>query len=223
MGKKIFVSYKYADYRVLALPDKQIWERTTVRDYVDKLETYFDNDTDHIYKGESNDEDLSNLSEDVIWSKLKDRIYDSSTTIIMISPGMKEAYRSDRSQWIPWEVSFSLKETTRNDRTSHCNAMLAIVLPDQFGSYDYYLSEQSCGVILHKTNTLFSIIANNKFNIKNPQKYYCAACNEYHYRGTTSYIEAVKWENFIQSPNYYIESAHKRCEHKDDYNITKEL
>lgn len=222
MGRKIFVSYKYADTNVLPLPGKQWWETTKVRDYVDKLESYFDS-TNHIYKGESNDEDLSNLSEETIWSKLKDRIYDSSTTIIIISPGMKESYRTEKSQWIPWEVSFSLRETTRNDRTSHCNAMLAIVLPDSNGSYDYYIEKQSCGVTLHKTHTLFPIIANNKFNLKSPQKELCNRCGSYHYHGSVSYIEAVKWEDFILNPDSYIELAHKRLEDKDSYTIQKSL
>lgn len=75
MGKKIFVSYKYADSDVQALGNKSWWETTTVRDYVDKLETYFDRYSDHIYKGESDDEDLSYLSEDQIWEKLKGRFY----------------------------------------------------------------------------------------------------------------------------------------------------
>ena len=39
MGKKIFVSYKYADDNVQALDNKRWWETTTVRDYVDILET----------------------------------------------------------------------------------------------------------------------------------------------------------------------------------------
>ena len=127
MGKKIFVSYKYADKNVAPLSDHRWFNATTVRDYVDLQENYFDH-TDNIYKGESDDEDLSEYSEDTIWEMLKDRIFDSSVTIVMISPNMKEPNRSDRSQWIPWEVSFSLKETTRNDRTSHTNAMMAIVL-----------------------------------------------------------------------------------------------
>jgi hypothetical protein len=132
MANKIFVSYKYKDSNVLPLKNGliEILDPTTVRSYVDLLENYFDATEFAIYKGESDDEDLSNLSDDQIWEKLKDRIFDSTVTIVMISPSMKETNRRDRSQWIPWEISFSLKETTRNDRTSRSNAMLAVVLPD---------------------------------------------------------------------------------------------
>ena len=51
---------------------------------------------------------------------------------------MKEAGKWQRSQWIPWEISYSLRETTRNDRTSHNNAILAVILPNKNGNYDYY-------------------------------------------------------------------------------------
>lgn len=187
MGKKIFVSYKYADQDVAPLPG-HYW--TTVRSYVDELENYFDR-TDHIYKGESDDEDLSWLSEDAIWEKLKDRIYDSSVTIVMISPNMREPNKRDRSQWIPWEVSFSLKETTRNDKTSHTNAMLAIVLPDKNGNYDYYLTQSFCGSTIHHTDRLFKIIRENKFNKRNSNRSICPQCGCFHYYGECSYIDAV--------------------------------
>lgn len=80
MGKKIFVSYKYGDSQVENLT---IYENSTVRDYVTKFEEILD-PSDNIYKGESDGEDLSILSEETIWKKLKDRIYDSSVTVVFI-------------------------------------------------------------------------------------------------------------------------------------------
>ncbi|MDY4789748.1 MAG: TIR domain-containing protein [Bacteroidales bacterium] len=136
MGHKIFVSYKYNDDSVQRLPNTPWYAATTVRDYVDILEDYIEL-TNHQYKGESDGEDLSDYSDDEIWEKLKDRIYDSSVTIVLISPNMKEENRYDKSQWIPWEIYYSLRETTRRDRTSHSNAVLAVVLPDKYGNYDY--------------------------------------------------------------------------------------
>lgn len=55
---------------------------------------------------------------------------------------MKDAGKWQRSQWIPWEISYSLRETPRNDRTSHNNAILAVILPNKNGSYDYYKKEK---------------------------------------------------------------------------------
>lgn len=222
MGKKIFISYKYSDSDVASLPGHSFWNPTTVRSYVDKLEDYLDS-TNHIYKGESDDEDLSYLSEDAIWEKLKDRIFDSSVTIIMISPNMRKNNRSDRSQWIPWEVSFSLRETTRNDRTSHTNAVLAIVLPDSSGSYGYYLTRSACGSTIHHTDKLFKIIRDNKFNIKTPNRQLCSQCMGYHYYGNCSYIEATTWSDFIKMPNNYINQAVERQNNKYLYNIVKEI
>ena len=87
-----------------------------MRDYVTKFEEVLD-PSDNIYKGESEGEDLSLLSEGTIWEKLKNRIYDSSVTVIFISTGMKESWNSEKNQWIPWEISYSLKETSRKIKT----------------------------------------------------------------------------------------------------------
>ena len=137
MGRKIFVSYKYWDSDVAPVPYIS-GTYPSVRDYVTWLERKFSERTDHIYKGEHDNEDLSDKSESYIWGKLKDKIYDSSVTIVLISPNMKEVGKWESNQWIPWEIAYSVRETTRNDYTSHSNAVLAVVLPDRRGDYYYY-------------------------------------------------------------------------------------
>ena len=112
MGHKIFVSYKYADADVKNLT---WWGNSTVRDYVTEFQNKLSAEDD-INKGEEDDEDLSGLSEEVIWEKLKNRIYDSSVTVVFISPNMRESGKADRDQWTPWEISYSLKEISRKQK-----------------------------------------------------------------------------------------------------------
>lgn len=227
MGKKIFVSYKYADDQVENLT---AGKNSTVRDYIDEFEKKVDS-SDDIFKGESDGEDLSALSDDAIWEQLKDRIYDSSVTIVFISPGMKESGKKDRDQWIPWEISYSLKETSRKNKngdsvTSHSNAILAVVLPDSNGSYSYYLETRNCcssGCTTHHTNKMFTIIKKNKFNrTKNASKRTCDSDRTI-WSGTCSYIEAVKWVSFLADYKKYVDSAVDRQSHIDEYNICKEV
>lgn len=154
LGKKIFVSYKYKDNDVKMMPN--VTQPTWPCDYVDYIKNKVLCDDD-IYKGENSDEDISSWSEDAIWNHLKNKIYDSTLTIVLISPNMKETGKWQRSQWIPWEISFSVRETTRNNRTSYRNALLVVILPDKSGSYDYY-----------NKNNLFPIL---KSNIENGYAY----------------------------------------------------
>lgn len=229
MGHKIFVSYKYADSNVKSISD-DIFTVDTARTYVDKLSEYIADTSEHIYKGEDDGEDLSQLSEDTIWSKLKDKIYDSTLTIIMISRGMKEYFKTDKEQWIPWEISYSLKEISRKNKngdpvTSSSNALLAIIIPDKQGSYDYYTYNKTCcidGCRILKTSFLFDIMKENTFNLKNVNTKVCDD-NSTVYYGDSSYITYVKWDDFVNDPESYIQKAYDIQENISSYSITKEL
>jgi len=225
MSHKVFVSYKYHDSYVRFLPTSKDLQ-TKVRDYVDILEEKLGKN--NIFKGEQDGEDLSKLKDDTIWEKLKKRIYDSSVTIVCISPGMKETGKYDKSQWIPWEVRYSLCEYSKDQRTSHTNGLIGLVLPDMYGNYDYVMKRNSCCYYHCDTINLsnsFYIIEKNMFNrIENA----ASTCNA----GTTlwayddSYMIMVRWDDFIKNidvMNEYIEAAFQRAQHKNDYELRLEI
>ena len=220
MGHKIFISYKYGDTSVKRLPRNEWWETTKVRDYVDEFQEKLSN-TDHINKGENDNESLDGFKDSTIESKLRDKIYDSSVTVVFISPNMIDSYLSEDDQWIPWEVSYSLRETTRNDRTSHRNAVLAVVLPDSSGSYTYMLQPRTCcdeKCTTWHTESLFNILSSNMFNKKTPIEKDCPH-GEKVYDGFVSYIHMVRWDDFIGNIDLYISIAKSIRDNADNYDI----
>lgn len=235
MGKKIFVSYKYSDSQVQDLnvyeDVEDFWGNmrkqkitTTARHYVDKIDELLE-EGDHIFKGEDDGEDMSTLADATIGSKLGDKIFDSSVTIVLISKGMKETYNAEKDQWIPWEVSYSLKEQSREGGRSKTNAVLAVVLPDPLGNFNFYIEENSCPYCncrTLKTDFLFQILQDNMFNVKTPVFTEC----ENHigskpYQGYSSFIHSVKWSDFMSNPNRYINIAVEIRQNINDYDLIK--
>lgn len=75
------------------------------------------------YKGETSDSpDLTDTTTDNIKKNLRDMMYDTSVTIVIISPHMKE------SKWIDWEIEYCLKDETRKGRTSHNNGIVGVIM-----------------------------------------------------------------------------------------------
>ena len=222
MGHKIFVSYKYADDQVANLPGQ--WN-SIARDYVNQLADLLVA-AGHICKAEPDGTDLSQLKDDTIEEKLRDRIFDSTMTIVLISPKMEVPGIAQRDQWIPWELSFSLKSTSRKREngeryTSNPNAMLAVVLPDENGSYDYFHEKKNCctdGCTTIHTYKTFSIIGQNMFNFKPAKKTICKS-GRTNWHGESSYIRCVRWSDFIKNTESYIDASYKRQKDIDNYDI----
>lgn len=204
MGKKIFVSYKYADSNVKNL---NYYLNSTVRNYVDYLENLLGRN--NIYKGEHDGEDLSKFTEEWTWTTLKEKIFDSSVTIVLISPNMKIYNMDETNQWIPQEIAYSLKEIAHNGYYSRTNALLYVVLPDSCGNYDYYITHNYLNnTITYNTSVIFEIMSKNIFN-KNP-KY-----------GNGSYAVTVKWDDFVKDHSRYINKAVEHQNNIEQYIITK--
>ncbi|TVL19007.1 MULTISPECIES: TIR domain-containing protein [Shewanella] len=223
MARKIFVSYKYGDTDVKPLTD-DFFNSTKVRDYVTEIQQLL-SDNDEIYKGENDGEDLSDFKDSTIESKLRDKIFDSSITIVVISKGMKDFLLDEKNQWMPWEISYSLRELSKNGRNSRPNGVMMIVLPDSYGDYDYYMKEHTCphcDCTTLSTNFLFGILQRNVFNRKELEE---ADCKHHTlnpvYTGDHSYITSVKWCDFKTNPTKYLDKCAELRDNIDDFNISK--
>lgn len=200
MARKTFISYKYSEAKGLR----------------DEILKKLGDDAQY-YKGETSESpDLTDESTEKIKEHLKDMIYDTSVTIVIISPNMKN------SNWIEWEIGYSLKEISRKGRTSKTNGIVGVIQKVN-GSYDWLLTESTnChgnSVIHTNLGLLPYLIKKNKYN-SNPPIWCCDECKTYHWLNG-SYINLVKEEIFLANPTTYIENAFEKKEKKNLYEITK--
>ncbi|MBQ6729646.1 MAG: TIR domain-containing protein [Bacteroidales bacterium] len=230
MGRKVFVSYKYKDTNVRQIPNITLYEhrRTRVRDYVDILQGLLEKVGQNINKGERDGEDMSVLEDSTIQSVLGDKIYDSTITLVLISPNMKDPLLPEIEQWIPWEISYSLREQSREGRTSKTNGVMAIVLPDANNSYGYYMQEHTCPYCNNRilyTGRLFKILSVNMFNRYFPSYSNCPyhPNNNRPETGESSYIPSVKWDDFIADIEGNLQRIERIKANIAAYDIKKNL
>ena len=238
MGHKIFISYKYHDTNVYQHVKHELFEARAVgertpRDYVNVLETYIKEYSPHYFKAEEDNEPLTGKTDDQIWEILKDKMFDSTMTIVLISPNMK-TNEKEIDQWITWEIKYSLGVQTRNNSSgnpvrSFTNAMMAIVLPDANGEYTYYFENKNCctsGCRLNHTERLFYILRENTFNLKkNENTRICDEKSTIYSGNLHSFIPFYKWSDVDDK-----EKLEKAIKHsfdilaiKDKYDICLEI
>lgn len=229
MGRKVFVSYKYADEKVSKLKDcyyEEInsvmqwnYRKTRVRDFVDLLQDKLGKD--NMNQGEKDNESLENFSDEKIETLLKQKIRQCSITIVIISKGMKVDTKIEKDQWIPWEISYSLRTVPTGGKTKQMNAVLGIVLPDEIGNYNwYYTSNTECSCISHQTSKLFNILSDNMFNIIEKEFRECNGI-KIHTKNEPSFIKTIKWEEFMYGNNYnnYINKSVEIKDNAKSYDV----
>lgn len=194
MARKTFISYKYSD--VVEGKSNNLRDRI-----ITKL-----GDASRFYRGENGySPDLSSRSADYIKTKLKDMIRDTSVTIVILSPNMKF------SNWMNWEISYSLTEITRESRTSLTNGVVCIVQkqPTYYGFDDGYswMKNWSGEWDLSKCFEVIRLNQNNK-------KRYSIS------RLSSNYIDIVSEDAFLRDPNRYIEEAYEKAK-SGEYLISK--
>lgn len=201
MAHKTFISYKYDEAQKL---------RDKIIDALGEDATYYQGET-------SESPDLTNRTTETIKKHLKEMIHGTSVTIVIISPNMK------KSNWISWEISYSLKEISVNEKKSLNNGILAVIMKYN-GGYDWFKtvkpSKDHCQIATYKEEKVFDIIKKNHFNQKNVT-YACEACQTFDAL-TGSYISYIEEEQFLNNPSKYIENAYKKSKDSDQYDIYKQ-
>ena len=201
MAHKTFISYKYSEARNL---------RNSIIDALGDDAIYYQGET-------SSSPDLSDTSTENIKRNLTDMMYDTSVTIVIISPNMKN------SNWIDWEIEYSLKNITRKGRTSHTNGVVGVIMKFN-GGYSWLKTTSTngdgCTSSSYDESKVYSIINNNRFN-QNPKKYSCDTCKTVNAL-TGSYIAYVEEETFLSDPQKYIDNAYDKSENDAaGYDLTK--
>ena len=201
MAHKTFISYKYSEAQKLR----------------DDIITALGGDASY-YKGETSDSpDLTDTSTENIKNNLKKKMYDTSVTIVIISPNMK------KSKWIDWEIEYCLKNITRKNRTSHTNGVVGVIMKYN-GGYNWFkttvTNNDGCSSSSYKENLVYDIINNNRFN-QNPKVYSCNVCKTVNAL-SGSYIAYVEEEDFLANPSKYIDNAYEKSENDaSGYDLAK--
>lgn len=199
MAHKTFISYKYS-------------ESVDLRDaIIQKM-----GDDAIYYNGENGySEDKSDKSRGAIWEYLKDMIWPTTVTIVILSPHMTD------STWISDEIAYSLRKTSRDGIQSGRNGIVAVIQKYK-GGYDWLIKHgTNChgnSTISYRNELLFPIISKNHFN-SDPSKWHCDECKTYDW-DKGSYISYIQEETFLKDVNGYVEKAFLKSQNDGEgYNI----
>lgn len=192
MGHEVFVSYKFSD---------AVDTREEIRKKLGK--------EGHFYNGEKGFVALEK-ADSTIKEYLKNMIFSTSVTVVVISPQVK------MSNWVDWEIRYSLRQQSRNGITSHRNGIVCVIqcVKDYFGNencswakdyYGNYRKDIFPQAIIDNLQTTFpteqAAYASRIFGMNLYEKDYCVVISE---------------TLFKSNPSTYIEQAYNRA-HDNSY------
>lgn len=201
MARETFIAYKYSE----------------AQDLRDEIIAKLGADASY-YQGETAESpDMTGETIDKIKNGLKNMIFGTSVTIVIISPNLKQ------SEWVDWEIEYSLKEYKRHTTTSRTNGIVGVIMKYN-GSYDWLISRtqnsDGCTSRYIDDSKLYDIVKGNRYNLETDDKYSCPNCKSFD-QLNGSYIALVEEESFLNNPTHYIENAYNKSKATGDYNLTK--
>lgn len=202
MARETFIAYKYS-------------EAQAVRDEIIKKL----GDDASYYQGETAESpDLTATSVENIKENLKNMIFGTSVTIVIVSPNLK------KSKWVDWEIQYSLKEYKRSSFKSKTNGIIGVVMKVN-GSYDWlistYQNPDGCSTRSIDSSMLYDIIKSNRFNLITDDKYSCLTCKTFD-QLNGSYISLIEQDRFLDDPQHFIENAYDKSKSIGNYSISKD-
>jgi hypothetical protein len=202
MARETFIAYKYSE----------------AQDVRDEIIRQLGDDASY-YQGETADSpDLTDTSVENIKENLKDMIFGTSVTIVIVSPNLKF------SKWVDWEIEYSLKEYKRGNTTSRTNGIVGVVMKVN-GNYDWLISSyqnpDGCSTRSIDNTRLYDIINNNRFNLNTVNKFSCPTCEAFD-QLDGSFISLIEQDRFLGSPRHFIENSYIKSKSIENYKLSKQ-
>lgn len=176
--------------------------------------TYIQNELDVDMIDKSLNELIQSQDENYIMRKIReDYLKDSTVTIHLIGQYSSENNWLQNQNYIKRELQASLSNTSAGTR----NGILGVVLPEMYdniytGTYTCSECGSSHNGVKINDDTTVSEFNYNYYLPLNQGK--CAWAEE------DRYCALVKWEDFIKSPNEYIDKAFEK---RNNENLTKKI
>ena len=197
---EVFISYKYSD----------AWKTR------DKLIAKLSNHG-HFYRGERGYCPL-NLADSSLKQYLADMIFGTSVTIVIISPQVTW------SDWVEWEIKYSLRKTTRNGIQSQRNGIVCVIQGQDrtvFSSTAYSLKTVSSSDWAYmsyfgnkkiRKECLPEIISSNMEETFGPfGEYFGYLSSREDNYDLEDYCVVVSESTFLSNPDKYIDEAFRRA------------